>query len=334
MIVNLEKFIAEEKPKWEELATTLDRQAKDPWRQMSLAEVRDLERLYQRASADLARLATFSAEPETRRYLETLVGRGYAEIYGGRETSRRFRPWHWFVVTWPNTFRRHWRAFQLAVALTVIGMIFGGAAIAFDPDSKSALMPFSHLQGDPRERVAREESGKNQNLSGHHAEFSAELMAHNIEVTVDVVALGMTYGVGSIILLLYNGIILGAVAVDYILAGEGTFLAGWLLPHGTIEIPAILVGGQAAFVLAGALLGRDVRKPLYTRMRAVAPDVVTLCGGAAVMLVWAGFVESFLSQHHQPVVPYWAKITLGILEAGALIWFLHSSGRTRKVEVK
>jgi len=332
MIVNLEKFIAEERPKWEQLGAILDRQAQDPWRRLSLAEARELERLYRRASADLARLATFSAEPETREYLERLVARGYAEIYGTRNTSQRFRPWHWLIVTWPTTFRRHWRAFQLCIALTLVGVVFGGAAIAFDPGAKQSLMPFSHLQGDPRDRVAREESGKENRIDGHQASFSAELMSHNIQVTIDVVALGMTYGVGSAILLFYNGVILGAVAVDYILAGEGTFLAGWLLPHGTIEIPAILVGGQAAFVLAGALLGHEVRKPLWTRMRVVVPDVATLCGGAAVMLVWAGFVESFLSQHHQPVVPYWAKITFGVIEVIALTWFLRFSGRSAEVK--
>jgi len=47
----------------------------------------------------------------------------------------------------------------------------------------------------------------------------------------------MTCGLGTIILLFYNGVILGAVVVDYILAGQATFLLGWLLPHGSFEIP-------------------------------------------------------------------------------------------------
>ncbi len=56
---------------------------------------------------------------------------------------------------------------------------------------------------------------------------------------------------------------------------------------------------------------------------------MTLIGGVAVLLVWAGIVESFLSQHHEPVVPYWLKIVFGCVEFAALVWFL-SSGRGKE----
>ena len=80
-------------------------------------------------------------------------------------------------------------------------------------------------------------------------------MTHNIQVTVVTLAMGMTWGVGTIILLFYNGVILGAVAADYVCAGFAHVPTGWLLPHGSIEIPAILLGGQGGFMLAGALIG-------------------------------------------------------------------------------
>ena len=56
-------------------------------------------------------------------------------------------------------------------------------------------------------------------------------MTHNIKVSIFTLALGMTWGIGTLIMLFYNGVILGAVALDYVLAGETTFLLGWLLPH-------------------------------------------------------------------------------------------------------
>ena len=327
MIVNLEKFIAEERPKWVQLDVILERGVKDPWRSMTLDEARELERLYQRASADLARLATFSAERETRRYLENLVARGYAEVHGARQESRRFKPWHWLTFTWPDTFRRHWRAFSFALALMMIGVLFGGAAVGFDPAAKEALMPFSQLNESPSERVAREEERKGSDLAGHKAAFSGMLMTHNTQVTLTAMALGMTWGIGTLVLMFYNGVILGAVAVDYISAGQTTFLLGWLLPHGAIEIPAMLVGGQAGFVLAAALLGRGQRASLASRLRTAGPDVVTLCFAAALMLIWAGVVEAFLSQYHQPVIPYAVKIGFGVLETVALWWFLLRAGR-------
>jgi uncharacterized membrane protein SpoIIM required for sporulation len=152
-------------------------------------------------------------------------------------------------------------------------------------------------------------------------------MTHNTQVTVMAMAFGVTFGVGTLILLFYNGVILGAVATDYIAGGQGVFLAGWLLPHGSIEIPAILLGGQAGFVLAGALIGWGDRTPRAGRLRAVAPDLVAIVSGAAVMLIWAGIVESFVSQYHQPVIPYGLKIAFGLCELAALTFFLGWVGR-------
>ena len=59
------------------------------------------------------------------------------------------------------------------------------------------------------------------------------------------------------LILFYNGVILGAIVVDYLRAGEAWFLAGWLLPHGVVEIPAILVAGQAGFLLGQALINSN-----------------------------------------------------------------------------
>ena len=327
MIVNLEKFIAEERPRWERLDAMLRAMAEDPWAKLPLAQARELELLYQRTAADLARLSSYAAEPEARRYLENLVARGHAEIHGARGEGGRWRPGEWLARTLPRTFRRQARAFGLAVALTVAGAGFGGAALALDPEAKEALMPFSHLQGSPTERVAREREDRGEHLTDGKARFSGMLMTHNTRVTLTAVALGMSWGVGTLVLLFYNGVTLGAVVLDYVLAGETPFLLGWLLPHGVVEIPAILVGGQAGFVLAGALLGRGRRERLAARLRGVMPDVVTLTLGAALMLVWAGIVEAFLSQYHEPVLPYAVKIAFGVVELVALVWYLARAGR-------
>ena len=109
----------------------------------------------------------------------------------------------------------------------------------------------------------------------------------------------MTWGVGTIIVLFYNGIILGAIVLDYMRAGQTLFLLGWLLPHGAVEIPAILIAGQAGLVLARALIGWGKRTPLRARLRTIGADLVTLTCGAALLLIWAGIVEAFLSQYHR-----------------------------------
>jgi uncharacterized membrane protein SpoIIM required for sporulation len=316
-----------ERPHWAALEKMLGRMEAAPDDRLSLEELQRFHLLYERAAADLARITTFSAEPETRRYLENLIARAYGEIHETRRKQARLAPWNWFSRTLPQTFRRHLRAFWLSLAITVSGCAFGGLAIAFDPGAKPVLLPFAHLQGDPAERVAREESAQRDRMQGVKGSFSAELMTHNTRISIFTLALGMTWGIGTIIELFYNGVILGAVAVDYIRAGQTKFLLGWLLPHGVIEIPAILIAGQAGLLLATALIGRGNRDPLRRRLRDISGDLVTLIFGVGLMLVWAGFIESFLSQYHEPVIPYAAKITFGLIELGLLGLFLSRSGR-------
>ena len=66
---------------------------------------------------------------------------------------------------------------------------------------------------------------------------------------------------------------------------------------------------------------------LKTRLRKISGDLVTLIMGVAVMLIWAGIVEAFFSQYHEPVIPYEVKIGFGVLEFILLILFLAKSGR-------
>jgi uncharacterized membrane protein SpoIIM required for sporulation len=81
-------------------------------------------------------------------------------------------------------------------------------------------------------------------------------------------------------------------------------------------------------MLALALIGRGQRLPLKARLRAVSNDLVTLIFGVGLLLVWAGFVEAFLSQYHEPIIPYSAKIVFGLIELVLLFLFLAKSGTT------
>ena len=330
MIVDLQRFITNERPFWNELEKLLNRIEAEPDLRMPLPQLQLFHQLYERTAADLAKITTFSSEPETRRYLENLVARAYGEIHETRGKQRRFYFRQWFFGTLPQTFRAHIRAFYLSLAITLAGCVFGGLAIAFDPDAKPVLMPFSHLQQDPRQRVAEEEKATQDRLAGAKTTFSAELMTHNTKVSIFTLALGMSWGVGTIIMLFYNGVILGAVAMDYMHAGETKFLLGWLMPHGVIEIPAILIAGQAGLMLALAMIGRGNRMPLAGRLRAISHDVVTLIFGVGLMLVWAGFIEAFLSQYHEPVIPYEIKIGFGVVELILLFLFYAKSGTNQK----
>jgi uncharacterized membrane protein SpoIIM required for sporulation len=327
MIIDLERFIAGEQPYWDELAQYLDTLETRAGHTLSLDEIKRFNYLYQRTASDLARISTFSAEPTTRHHLEGLVARAYAEVHEVRRAPIRLHPSRWLLQTFPQAFRRHIRAFQLTLAVTLLGCAFGALVVATDPDSKGVLLPFDHLTGSPTERVEQEESVEEDHMKGHRSLFSAQLMQNNIRVSIMALALGMTFGLGTFLLLFYNGIILGAVAFDYIADGQTVFLLGWLLPHGSIELPAIFLAGQAGLVLGHALIGFGSELAFRDRLRLVGPDLVTLIAGVAIMLVWAGLIEAFFSQYHEPMLPYGLKIAFGSLELIVLTLYLSRAGQ-------
>lgn len=316
-----------EEPAWNELEGMLRRLEDDPAARLDMAEVRRLQYLYERAASGLSSLGGLAGEVELRARLESLVARAHAEMAGSLRGQTGWRPGRWLRSDFPTVFRRRIRAFALSAAVMMTGIIFGAMVFQVDPSTKHVFLgEFSHLSGNPADRVAEEEKEARAEAGGH-AGFAAMLMTHNTRVSVLAMALGMTAGTGTMILLFYNGVIMGVVAADYIVAGQSVFLAGWLLPHGVIEIPAMLIGGQAGLVLGGALLGGRGRRNLRDRMRQVRPDILTLAGGMAVLLVWAGLVESFLSQFHAPVLPYGIKISFGVVELLGLIFWLAAGGR-------
>lgn len=326
MILDVARFTSAERPYWQELDTTLHRLEEDAGAILSLAEAERFHYLYQRSSSDLSRLSTFSADPQLREYLESLIARAYAEIHETRERRGPGSFKRWFLSTFPRTFRKHIRAFQLSLAITLAGAAFGAAALHFDPPSKVVMMPFSQLMESPADRVAREEKSKQDRMSGRKGTFASQLMTHNIQVSLTAFALGITWGMGTVVILFYNGVSLGAVGADYIQAGQTRFLFGWLMPHGAIEIPAIVLAGQAGLILAGALIGWGDKLSRRERMSAISKDLLTMLGGVAIMLVWAGIVESFFSQYHEPVLPYAVKIAFGSVEMFALFFFLMRAG--------
>jgi len=327
VIIDLKKFTEAERPFWVELDSLLNKIEDDPAKRLTLEQLRRLHYLYERASAGLGKLNTFAVAPETRGYLEALVARAYAEVHETRDQPHRFAWLRWFSQTFPQTFRRHIRAFILSCSIFFGGALIGAILIAAFPENKSIMLPFAHLHGSPSERVAQEESATHATRAGAEAQFSATLMTHNTRVSIFTLSLGMTWGIGSVITLFYNGIILGAVALDYILDGQIVFLLGWLLPHGVVEIPAILIAGQGGFLIASALIGWGRRATLHERLREISNDLLTLIGGVACLLVWAGIIEAFLSQRHEPQIPYAAKIAFGVVEFALLALFLTHSGR-------
>ena len=328
MILDLQRFQAQERPCWMKLESLLLQLEGRPDRRMEPTEAELLQELYAQTGADLNRVTHGALAPELTRYLERLVARAYAELYYARPTRSELwqpRRWRGIFVSFPEAFRRQSRYFALAVMVTILGCALGGFAVRYDPASVDVLLPADYLR-NPGLRVRQEESGQARHLDSAQIEaaFSAQLITHNIEVSLLAAALGVTFGIGTALLLFENGLLLGAVAVRYTQQGFGLFVTAWLLPHGAFEIASILIAGQAGFYLARLLLRRREDRNMRESMK----EWLLLIAGLAMMLVWAGLMEAFFSQRYAPVLPYGFKVVVGAAELALLTIYLLLIGRT------
>ena len=311
MILDLERFQAQARPRWSNLEALLGALEGRPDRRLHLSEAEQLQELYARTAADLNRVTHGALAPELRQYLERLVARAYAELYYAPPArSEVWQPRRWLRIftAFPEAFRRQSRYFALALLITFLGCALGGLAVRYDPAAVDVLLPADYLR-NPGQRVQAEEKGQSRHLDSAQVEamFSAQLIRHNIQVALLAAALGVTFGIGTALLLFENGVLLGAVAVRYTQQGFGVFAAAWLLPHGVFEIPSILIAGQAGFYLARLLLRRREERNTRRSMR----EWLVLVAGLAMMLVWAGIMEAFFRRSTNRFCPIGSRLRLG-----------------------
>ena len=333
MIVNLDHFLNRRRPLWKEYDTLLTQLERDHAMRLTLEDIQRLRRLHETVAGDLVRVRTFATEPETVAFLESLLARGFGFIH----ESKRFRFRHLNLrrglTSFPRAVRRHQKLLSLICITFLFGMLVGGVLVRLAPDAKDVLLPFGHLHGDPSERVAMEEEAAMEGGNNfQQGSFAAYLMQNNIRVSILAMVIGILGGIFTLIIVFYNGVILGAVCVDYIMAGEGVFLAGWLLPHGSVEIPAILFGATAGMLIAKAAFIREDRKSFLSRMRSIRPDLLRFMGGVVGLLIWAGIIEAFFSQYHAPILPYSVKIAFGLIQSVLLIVYLMFAGSNQTGE--
>ena len=318
--MNIERFLSERASVWQELEKLLAR-AEDA--DLSRAEMHELVGLYRRTCSDLNRARSFTANPEILGHLNQLTGRAYRYIY---RASHETPIWATFVKLLtreiPSAFRRQRVAVLVAAGAFLAGALFGALAVFVDPANGERLIPPDFFSESPRERVEKIERGEERIDNVEKAMvFGATLYTHNIKVSFLAFSLGGLTIVMGLVILFYNGIILGAVGTMYALDDVSVFFFAWVGPHGALELPAIIFGGAAGLVVGRALLlpGELSRG---ASLRRVLPDVWRMIIGAVLVLVMAGLIEGSFSQFSAKTVPYALKISVASLLFVGLLSYL------------
>ncbi|MCK5706490.1 MAG: stage II sporulation protein M [Candidatus Aureabacteria bacterium] len=321
--MNIETFIQNRKSYWNELEDILKIIEDKGLKPLSHVYVRRFISLYRSVSSDLNKAQTYTANAQLITYLHSLIARSYIHIYKEENPPIAKSIKIFFASDYPASLRKHWKPMMISLVIFLCGILFGALSFLNDSDAKNILISKEHLIETPSDRVERIEQNNGMEPAAklQSATFSSFLFTHNIKVSLLAFTAGITLGIGTAILLFYNGIMLGAIALYYYIHSEMLFFFAWILPHGVIELTAIVIAGGSGFLLAKPILfPMDI--PRKEQYRILIKDLVKIILGTSALLVFAGIVEGTISQIHAPRLPYWGKITFSILEGILLYYYL------------
>lgn len=318
--MELDRIIRLGQPRWSKLQKLVVR-ANSPTSKLQPSEVRELLQLYQDASADLARVRTLEADDELIANLNRLIASAHATIYRSDRTSKGKGPLHFYVVTYPRIFRETWKFTLAAFLLSALVFAMAYETVQTQPDIVADI-----LGGADHDLVGRKDrasiADRFEQTPGTF--LTSVVTTNNIGVAITAFALGLTFGVGTVIVLIVNGAMLGGIAGAYAKSGAGTDLWMTILPHGALELSAIVCAGGAGLLLGYTLWcpgGRTRRLAL----REEAPKAVLLAVGLIPAFVIAGIFEGFLTP--TLLLSQTTKVAIGVLVAAAFWLHLLIGGR-------
>ncbi|MBA4503355.1 stage II sporulation protein M [Marinobacterium marinum] len=143
-------------------------------------------------------------------------------------------------------------------------------------------------------------------------------ISHNIGIAFKAFAGGMFLGIGTLMVVLYNGLYLGAVTGYLTRAGFGITFYPFVIGHGAFELTAIVICGAAGLMMGHALIhpGRQRR---LDALRTASAEAVKLMYGGVFMLFVAAFLEAFWSSSGQ--LPVAVKLVVGAALWLFVLWF-------------
>ena len=297
---------------WQRLEAIVDRLYSRGPRRTSPQDLRELIELYPAVCADLARLRAWSADPAIVGPLNRLVTRAHGQIYRGGP-RRSWRLSTFFLVRYPRLVRETWKFTLASFLLGAISALMAFSAVQRSPDVVADILG----QGD-REFYGPKSAADIRERFGHEGNplLSSFVITNNIRVALLAFALGITFGVGTVYMILVNGAMLGGIAGAFAKSGIQPQFWMVILPHGALELSAVVVAGGAGLLMGHALWCPGER----TRRRALREEAVRamqLAVGLIPAFAIAGLFEGLVTP--SDAIPEALKVFLG-LAAAAVFW--------------
>jgi uncharacterized membrane protein SpoIIM required for sporulation len=318
------QWLAKRRPYWDRLAALLGEATTGGVRHLSREELRETALLYRQAASDLSTLRQDSTARAYAEHVNQLLARAHHIIYSSRRKGF-LKVFYFLRDEYPATVQRQIRYVLLALVLTLAGALLGSVLTLARPQF------MRHMLGPAMvETIDRHEMWTH-SIVGIEPIASSAIMTNNLTVCFVAFAGGIIFGMGPVWSMFFNGLMLGVVGVACAQHGMSVDLWSFVAPHGSLELPSIVLSGGAGLRLAHGVLFPG----LYRRRDSIAlagVEATRLISGVIPLLVIAGSLEGFFSPSNAPVP---LKFMVGgLLFTLLLVWLfrpLKPAGRGREV---
>ena len=260
------------------------------------AELREMALLYRQIAGDLSALRQERSARNLEAELNQLLGQAHAIIYSRRKTDL-FDVWRFFSQEYPRLFRQLLPFTLTSLMLFLAGAVVGSLLTVVRPEFER------HFLGPAMTQTIERHQMWTESVNSMAPQASSAIMTNNLAVTFTVFAAGITAGIGTLYMIIWNGVLLGVISTACHQAHMSMKLWSFVAAHGSLELPAIIIAGGAGLRLAYGLLFPGI----YSRRHSLAvagSESVRLVSGVVPMLTIAGVLEGFLSPSSAPV---WLK---------------------------
>jgi uncharacterized membrane protein SpoIIM required for sporulation len=305
------RWLEKRRPHWLRLEQLVALSGRGSIASLKSTELQELALLYRQSAADLATVREDPASKQLAVYLNQLLGRAHNLIYMGRRANRR-GIWTFYKDLYPvifrETFSDTFAAFVLFLAAAFAGVLMGIGDPSFT----------RHFLGPQMVDTIERHQMWTHSIVTIKPLASSAILTNNISVALSTFALGITAGIGTVWMMLLNGLMMGVVGVACWREGMSLPLWSFVAAHGVLELPAIFIAGGAGIGIAKGLLFPGSLPRRESLVRAGGRSVRLVLGTIPMLLV-AGVVEGFVSPTD---LPYQLKFLLAGALATLLVLYL------------
>ena len=292
-----------------------------------------LSDIYIEITDDLSYAKTFYPNSNTERYLNQIATKAHQFIYKTKKEPKN-RLISFFKIEFPLMFREHHRELLIAF-LTFSFFVFVGAYSTASNDD--FVRTFGLGDGYVNMTLENIEKGDPMAVYKEQGEFHMFLgiTLNNIKVALFAFGYGILFGVGSLYIMMRNGIMLGSFQYFFFKQGLLWESARTIWIHGTIEIAVIIIAGCAGLVLGNGILFTGTHTRLQSFKRGVTNGLKILISTIPFFII-AGFLEGFVTRHTE--MPDWLAILIISSSLGLILFYyviypiqLHKRMKTEEI---